>query len=291
MTGPTQRTATVMLLLLALAVTVGLAQRRGGGRFSPRNAQADTPLPEWTNDPEFEQDVYTFARIEYASSYGRGYGYGGGGRGRWHTDAPDADINFGFRLQQLTSLKVYPKEKHFPLTSPELFDFPFIYIVEPGALEFSPEEATALRKYLLNGGFLMVDDFWGDAEWENFYEQIKLVFPTREPEELEMSHPIFHCVFDLKMEKNQMQVPNMDQGTQSQYTGVTWEPYHFGNTRDVHFRAIFDDKRRMMVFICHNTDNGDGWEREGYNEYFFREFSEKKAYPLGINIVFYAMTH
>ena len=81
------------------------------------------------------------------------------------------------------------------------------------------------------------------------------------------------------------------QGERSQYDGVTWE-YHDGEEcREVHFRGIFDDKRRMMVFIAHNTDNGDGWEREGEYEYFFREFSEKKAYPLGINIVFYAMTH
>ena len=116
-------------------------------------------------------------------------------------------------------------------------------------------------------------------------------FPSASPVELEMSHPIFHCVFDLKLAKNQMQIPNVDQGAASQYTGITWEVNHVGNTRDVHFKAIFDDKQRMMVFICHNTDNGDGWEREGDNEYFFREFSEKKAYPLGINVIFYAMTH
>ena len=105
--------------------------------------------------------------------------------------------------------------------------------------------------------------------------------------ELPMDHSIFHCVFPLKMEKNQLQVPNFQTGEYSQYTGVTWER----DGRDVHFRAIFDDKGRMMVMICHNTDNGDGWEREGVYQYYFREFSEKKAYPLGINIVFYAMTH
>ena len=53
----------------------------------------------------------------------------------------------------------------------------------------------------------------------------------------------------------------------------------------------FDDDGRLMAVICHNTDLGDGWEREGEDRWYFREFSEKKAYPLGINIVFYAMTH
>jgi hypothetical protein len=77
----------------------------------------------------------------------------------------------------------------------------------------------------------------------------------------------------------------------SQYTGVTWERADGEECREVHFKAIYDDKGRIMVIICHNTDLGDGWEREGEYKYYFKEFSEKIAYPLGINIVFYAMTH
>ncbi|HSH96616.1 MAG TPA: DUF4159 domain-containing protein, partial [Roseimicrobium sp.] len=84
------------------------------------------------------------------------------------------------------------------------------------------------------------------------------------------------------------QVPNVNLGIRSEFNGVTWE-----DPRDPtpHYKGIFDDKGRMMVVICHNTDNGDGWEREGESEYYFREFSEKKAYPLMINILFYAMSH
>jgi len=276
-------------LSLLVAVTVSLAQRRGGGRYFRNPPGEAGQLPQWSNDPEFDRDVFTFVRIRYTST-GGGWGWGPGG-GRWSIDAPDADLNFGFRLQQLTSLKVYPREKVLELTDPELFQYPFIYIVEPGWLEFSEAEVEALRRYLLTGGFLMVDDFWGDAEWQNFHDQLQRVFPKREPVELPMSHPVFHCVFDLGNDKNKLQVPNVQTGTESQYTGVTWERNHVGNTRDVHIRGLFDDQGRLMVIICHNTDNGDGWEREGDNEYFFREFSEKKSYPLGINIVFYAMTH
>jgi hypothetical protein len=185
----------------------------------------------------------------------------------------------------LTSLKVDPEGKVLRLTDPELFSHPFIYIVEPGALEFSDAEAKALQRYLLSGGFLMIDDFWGEAEYENLHAEMKRVFPDREPEELPLDHPIFHCVFDLK---EKPQIPNFRTGEESQFTGVTWERY---DAREPHYRAIFDDKRRMMVIICHNTDLGDGWEREGVYEYYFREFSEKKAYPLGINIIFYAMTN
>jgi hypothetical protein len=182
-------------------------------------------------------------------------------------------------------MKVQPKGNNLELTDKELFNQPFIYIVEPGSLLFSEDEVAALRKYLLNGGFLMIDDFWGERQWRNLYEQMKRVLPDREPEELPLDHPVFSSVFPLK---EKPQIPNVRTGTDSQFTGITWETY---DSQEAHYRAIFDDKRRIMVMICHNTDLGDGWEREGENEYYFREFSEKKAYPLGINILFYAMTH
>ncbi len=243
-------------------------------------------VPEWQVDSELPKDIFTFVRIKYSSAGGRrGWGRGGD----WATDYPDAELNLSFRLHQMTSLKVDPEGKILELTDKELFDYPFIYIVEPGNLLFSDEEVAALRRYLLNGGFLMVDDFWGEREWENFYDEIKRVFPEREPVELPMEHPIFHCVFDLKVSKNELQIPNIGLGAESRYNGGrTWER---PDAREVHYKAIYDDKDRIMAVICHNTDLGDGWEREGEDEYYFREFSEKRAYPLGINIIFYAMTH
>jgi hypothetical protein len=160
-------------------------------------------------------------------------------------------------------------------------------MIEPGRLLFSDEEVLALRKYLLSGGFLMVDDFWGDFEWENFYQQIKRVFPDREPEEIPLTHEIFQCVYRLK---EKPQVPSIHSWP-GPGSNVTWEWGHGGNEREVHYKQIRDDKGRMMVIICHNTDLGDGWEREGENVDYFHEFSEKKSYPMGINIITYAMTH
>jgi len=182
-------------------------------------------------------------------------------------------------------MEVDPDGVVLELTDPKLFDYPFIYIVEPGNLMFSEEEVKILRRYLLNGGFLMVDDFWGEAEWDNFFFEIKRVFPDRELVDLELDHPIFHCVFDLK---ERPQIPSIGHALGGRGYGITWER---PDAREVHYKGIYDEKGRMMVIICHNTDLGDGWEREGENEWYFHEFSEKKAYPLGINIVFYAMTH
>jgi hypothetical protein len=303
----TRRRLTLLALLglVALVAGVSLGQppfprggrgSRGGrggwnGGMPTRTIPEDRKgVPNWKVDEHFKSDVFTFVRIEYDSYGGGRGGRGGWGYGwqRWLTDFPDSDLNFSFRLQQLTSLKVNPEPITRRLTDKDLCDYPFIYIIEPGALSFSPEEGAALRHYLLNGGFLMVDDFWGDFELENFLEQMRMhVFPEEKyvPKELPLEHPIFQCVYRLK---ERPQVPSIHSWAGS---GETWEWGHGGNTHDVHYRGISDDKDRLMAIICHNTDLGDGWEREGENEEYFHEFSEKKSYPLGINIVTYAMTH
>lgn len=272
-------------LLFMAGVVAAQWQRRGGYRgydFDATDGRVfdRQGVPEWQNDPEFKRDVFTFVRIRYRSE-SWGWRRGGG----WRTDWPASDLNLSFRLQQLTSLKVDPESRFLTLTDPKLFDYPFIYIVEPGALVFDDDEIKALRRYLLNGGFLMVDDFWGEEEWANFYGEIRRVFPDREPVELPLEHPIFHCVYDLKKKP---QIPSINHAWAGRDTGRTWER---GDAQTPHYRAIFDDLQRMMVIICHNTDLGDGWEREGEDPWYFQEYSEKYAYPLGINIVVYAMTH
>ena len=288
-----------ILLFPILAASVLLAQRyrgpRGGGeQFVPEDAPIrtarevashSTETPRWTNAPGLDRDVFTFVRVRYQRNpYG-------GGRGNCFTDLPDSDLNFSYRLQQMTSIKVDPDGRVLSLTDPDLFDFPFIYMVEPGALLLEEAEVQALRKYLLNGGFLMADDFWGTREWNNFEREMKRVLPERQFSELPMDHPIFHCVFDLGTNKNALQTPNFWTGERSQFTGITWEVHDGEECDEVHIRGLTDAKGHLMVLACHNTDNGDGWEREGEYEYFFHQFSEKRAYPLGVNIVYYIMTH
>lgn len=275
-----KRIVVVSLLFVLLIAGTIIAQRwrRGGGYNDGYYDRMG--VPEWKNDPEFKNDVFTFVRIRYQSYYGGGYR-----GGRWRTDYPASDLNFSFRLQQLASLKVDPKPVIIELTDPKLFRYPFIYIVEPGALSFTEPEVEALRLYLNNGGFLMVDDFWGDDEWYNFHYEIRRVFPKRELVELPLEHPIFHCVYDLKIKP---QIPSIGHAQGGRYDGRTWERH---DAQTPYYKGIFDDDGRMMVIICHNTDLGDGWEREGEDPWYFKEFSEKYAYPLGINIVTYAMTH
>jgi len=270
-----------LALILFCSMTVVTAQRRN--RWGVRSLPSDrNGVPDWEVDERFPNDHFTFVRIEYDS-------YGGRGGGCW-TDYPDSDLNFSLRLQQLTSLKVNPDPVVLRLTDEELFDYPFIYIIEPGSLVFQEAEVEALRKYCLNGGFLMVDDFWGDSEYKNLAGELKRVFPDRDPFEVPLSHEIFHCVYDLK-EKPQVPAINSARRMANGQVG-SWEYSNDGSdTSTPHYRAITDDEDRIMVFICHNTDLGDGWEREGEDQWYFDEFSVKKAYPMGINIVTYAMTH
>jgi hypothetical protein len=294
------KTAAALALLLA-AVTVysqiiergGRGGDRGGGRGGfpgdeERPRRGGRSRGEWGGYWEipkrdiFPGDVFTFCRIQYDSGWRRG--------GGWMTDYNDSDINFSTRLEELTTIKVNRDErgrvKHavVRLTDKELFNYPFIYLIEPGGLTFSEAECERLRSYLLRGGFLMVDDFWGEEEWANFEREFSRVMP---PEEypltpLPLSHEIFHCVFEVK---EYPQIPSVHAWLG---TGLTYERY---DAKEPHFRGVFDKKGRLMTIVCHNTDLGDGWEREDWDESYFREFSAKKAYPMGINIVVYAMTH
>ena len=272
----------MVLAILLLGTVVMVAQFRRGGRGQrPEPVDERAGVPRWEIDPQFSQDLFTFVRVRYPSwqSFNRV-------ADAWLVDYPDSDYNLSFRLQQMTSLKVNPDPKILELTDKELFRFPFIYLIEPGAMDLTNEEIVALRRYLLNGGFLMVDDFWGVREWENFYAQIKRVFPDRELQELAIDHRIFNCVFPLK---EKPQVPGIHNFRR--FRGTSRESYERDDDPVVHYKALFDDKGRMMAIICHNTDLGDGWEREGEDEEYFHKYAEPKSYPMGINILFYAMTH
>ena len=156
-------------------------------------------FPMWEIERQFEADVFTFARIEYTS-------FAGGRGNRWRNDYPDSDWNFSYRLQQLTSLKVDPNGIVVKLTDPAIFDYPFLFMNGVGSLEFRQEEADALRGHLLHGGFLMVDDFWGEDEWAHMLDQMQMVFPDRAPTDLPLSHEIFHIVYDMKAKR---QVPDI----------------------------------------------------------------------------------
>lgn len=265
-----------LLGIAALAATAGPAPAQRRPEFlDPRREEFENlPEPDRTI---FPGDRFTFCRVRFTSHPGKS-------GGPWYTDYPDSDLNFPARLAELTTLDVNPEPVVARLTDDALFNYPFLYLIEAGSLELSPEEAARLREYLLRGGFLLVDDFWGEEEWANWSEQIAKALPPDEypMKDIPPDHELFHIVFNLK------EVPQVPSIHVWAYRGVTWER---PDAQKAHCRGIFDKKGRLMTVIMHNTDLGDGWEREGENEEYFREFSATKAYPMGVNIVVYAMTH
>ncbi|MEE9254224.1 MAG: DUF4159 domain-containing protein [Pseudomonadales bacterium] len=237
-------------------------------------------------------DNFTFARIEFDSVGGWGEAYYGGRRGRrtarWQTDYPEADENFAYRLRQLTQLRPHAGAHTYRLSDPKLFDFPLIYMVDPGWMELTADEKSALREYLLRGGMLWVDDFWGDGEWANFERVMRDVLPEYSWREIPGDHPIFHMVFDFDA------LPYVP----ASWFARRWEAgepprihrYPQGDLTHPELRGYFDQQARLMVVADHNTDLGDGWEREAYGQWYFENFSSK-AYAMGVNIVIYAFTH
>ncbi len=218
-----------------------------------------------------EKPEFTFLRLVYRSN--------GWGRSTWRIDYPKADLQFLYGLKKLSDFTfVGSTNKALPLSDPELFDYPFLYAVEVGHMQLSDQEAAQLREYLLRGGFLVVDDFHGPREWQNFYRQIKKVFPEYEPFELPPDHSIFHCYFDIQ---ELIQVPVL----LYVYSGRTWEKGGF----QAHYMGIEDETGRLMVMINHNVDLGDAWEW-AEQEVYPREYANL-AFQLGINYIVYAMTH
>jgi len=243
----------------------------------------------------FPSNAFTFCRVEYTSG-SRGWGRRGGS---WSVDYPEADENFSLRLSQITTLNVNRTDdgrfQHVVvrLDEPDLFKYPFVYMLEVGRMALSEPEREGLRAYLLRGGFLLVDDFWGDEAWENLQYELAQVLPADEYPlvDIPLDHEIFHIVFDID---EVPQVPGVGSFYDWQVTGLTYEGHegrYMTYGPEAHCKGIFDKNGRLMAVVMHNTDLGDGWEREGENYEYFRTFSAPKAYPMGINIVVYAMTH
>ena len=232
-------------------------------------------------------------RAIYDSEGGMGeayYAYDGRVWARWETDFPEGDDNFGHRLKQLTRIDVTPKAASRLLTAPDLGDFPMLYMSDPGYMVISEQERAAFQHYLSRGGFVWVDDFWGDAEWLQFANVMRTVLPGREWQVLSSDHPIFHTVFDL--DDGMPQIPALPFASPGGSTAESPGAHKFpaGSLEEPQMRAWLDDDGRIMVLATHNTDVGDGWEREAYGDWYFETFSTR-SYMVGVNVVVYAMTH
>ncbi len=259
------------LILLGLGALGVLMAQRGSIRDFIDEEDNPAPIPADAND----KAEFTFSRLRYMSKRN---GYFGRGGGAWSTDWPKADRQFVQGLRRLTRVSTRSIEKVVEIDSDEFMDYPWIYATEVGRWDFTPKQAAKMREYLLKGGFMMTDDFHGTFEWAVFYEGMQKVFPDRPVVDIENKDQIFHVLYDLD---ERFQVA----GIQMFYTGRIPE----NDGVEAKWRAILDDKGRIMVAICHNMDLGDAWEWADHPRY--PENFASLAYRVGVNYIIYSMTH
>jgi hypothetical protein len=265
------------VVALLLAVTAG-AQDYFQGRYR-RSA-----VPRFPTAESFDGS-FNFCRIFYTSDRTE---YGGQG---WWTDYPDADRNFMIRLSELTKTRVSIEPEGMPnhlvvsLEDDALFECPFATIEDAGTAALTDAEVARLREYLLKGGFLWVDDFWGPDAWEQWTAQLARTLPPAKYPivDLQPGHPLFRMMFELARVP---QIPSIQHWRRS--GGETSERGF--DSESVHVRGVADARGRLMVLMTHNTDIADAWEREAEDPRFFYLFSPE-GYAVGINVLLYSMTH
>jgi len=251
-----------------LWTTVFALQRRQRSFFDE-----DEPLP--LPPDATEKTEFVFARLRYPNIRASGIW---AMRGSWTVDYPKADRQFVQGVRRLSRLNVRSVEQVVDLVSDDLFDHPFVYVVEPGHWDLPESQAKKLREFADRGGFLMTDDFHGTFEWGIFTSSLERAFGSRPIVDLENSDPIFHVIFDLD---ERFQVPGIvmfSTGQTFEYDGV-----------EAKWRALRDEKGRIVMAICQNMDLGDAWEWADHPQYPERYAS--LAYRVGINYIVYAMTH
>jgi len=217
---------------------------------------------------------FAFVRIQYDSYYSGGF-YGG----PWATDFPAADENFLRGVARLSNVRVMEKPIVLRFDDDEIFNYPFLYALEMGrngGISLSPIEIENLREYLLRGGFLLVDDFWGEQQWDAFYQDFSKLFPDREIIQLDSSHEIYHTFYDID---GAQMIPGRGGRRGFGQAGMDNASNH----------AILDDDGRVMVLINWNSDMGDGWEHT-FDQWYPTQYANS-AYQLGINYLIYSLTH
>ena len=218
---------------------------------------------------------FRFVRVKYDSNREGGGHYGWRRRDFWATDWPTAEYNLHNAIERTTNIPLAGDPIVLTLKDREIFQYPVLYLTEPGYWYIHDEEVVNLRKYLDRGGFLIVDDFhdYGDGitgpQWDNFYMNIKRVFPEREPVELDKNHPIWSIFYNID--------PLMAYSTKGSRFDIDDDTYY----------GIFDETGRMVVVICYNQDIGDGWEWPGRN---LGEASTV-SFQMAINFIMYALSH
>jgi hypothetical protein len=270
-----RRVAIVVGLLLIAVASAAWAQRF--------RVMEGPGMPLHMPPPHFSDGGFTICKMMYTSNRREANGFG------WSTDYPYAGLNLMIRSSELTKTRISKdatgEAKYWTvhLTDDALFECPFLVGSDVGTIGLAPLEVTRLREYLLKGGFLWVDDFWGTRAWEQWAEAMREVLPEFPIFDIPPDHPIRETLFEVS---HVPQVPGINFWRAS--GGGTSE--RGTDSPQADFRGIADSHGRIMVVMTHNTDIGDSMEREAEDPAFFAAFSPQ-GYQVTINMVLYALSH
>ncbi len=247
------------------------------------------PLPpDWQEKTEWVQARLMYPNHPQARFGGRGrfrFGFGGTldwreGGTSWTQDYPRADRHFAQALRRLTRIHVRSVEQPSnPDDLEDFFNWPWLVAGEMGDWKLTNAQAKTLREFLLRGGFIYMDDFWGPEEWARFDETMRVVFPDRPVVEIGDKDGIFHTVYDLDDRYQILGQWALGRGFMVQRAAGTV----------AHWQGVYDDKGRLMVAISFNSDVGDSWEWA--DDPYYPEKYSALGIRLGVNFVVYSMTH
>jgi hypothetical protein len=250
-----RRSAVLASCTVALAVAGTLSATQGYAQWRRRMMQQE---PNASYDGRF-----TFVRLSYTVY----------GRSGWEFDYPAMERNFMTILNDLTSVHPHVTESNIhAMDDPELGRYPVAYLSEPGWWRPDDSQAAGLRTWIAKGGFLIVDDFYGPYQWQNFEQSMKKVLPNGRIIPLDVSHPIFDSFFKIRSLDGMSHPDN--EGWRAEYKGIFEDN---------------DPSKRLLVIINYNNDIGDYMEWSGQG-YYAINFSND-AYKLATNYVVYALSH
>jgi Domain of unknown function (DUF4159) len=269
--------AVVALIGLLLAGVSTRAQREWRAYPSIEDGWPPSPHTNPNAPAEFVVGRLMFPQTRRRYVLGAGGGDWRRGGTAWTVDYPEADRTLARLLGRLSRVDVRAVEQPVNLDDGnDVYYWPFLISGLVGAWDLTDDQAKKLREYLLRGGFLLCDSFYGTPEWQGFVQSLKRVFPDRPIVELPDDHPIFHLVYDLT---DRPQVPTLQH-----------LPRGYRNDGAIpHWRAILDDDGRIMVMITYNNDIGDGWQWA--DEPAYPAKAAELAIQLGVNFAVYALTH
>jgi hypothetical protein len=262
MKPPNSATVTAMVLFLCAAGV--LAQRQWS------RAPIEVPLDK---APAYD-GRFTFARLKFTTGPG---GYYFRGLPAWAhgyistSEGRRAETNLVKILDNITNLKPHVDgTRVVDIGDPELFDYPIVYATEPGFMELSDKDAAAMRQYVKKGGFIIFDDFRGPYDWDNFTATMQRVLPGELPQQLSLSHPIFHSFFEI-------------------HTLEFHQAYDRGVPEFYGMYEKNDPSNPLQMIVNFNNDVSEYWE---YSDTGFAPIDQSnEAYKLGVNYIIYALTH